>query len=103
MLNPKYSGQKGGVIILLTDGEQNTGTDIDDNALINKIKSDEVRIVTMAFGKDSDAKLENLAFVSHGQTYFIPDGEGLEDLDSAFEGALTYQPSVPITDEDIVV
>ena len=30
-------------------------------------------------------------------------GDGLDDLDSAFEAALTYQPSVPLTDEDIEV
>ena len=34
---------------------------------------------------------------------FVVPGDGLDDLDSAFEAALTYQPSVPLTDEDIEV
>jgi len=44
-----------------------------------------------------------LASVSGGKVYFVPDGTGVEDIDDALSGSLTYQPEVPTEDKVIVV
>ena len=66
-LNPY--GSKGGVVIFMTDGG-GTGLDTQEE----RIKREQVRIVTMAVGSASSDSLENLARWSNGQTHFIPDG-----------------------------
>jgi len=100
-LNPPKSFTSGGVIIYMTDGQRNRGPPLD--TLKSRIIQDEVKIVTMAIGAASDPNLENLAKWSNGQTYFIHDGGGLDDLDNAFKATTTYQPNVPLSDEEIEV
>ena len=51
----------------------------------------------------SDSRLENLADVSGGKTYFVKDGTGLEDINGVFEESNTYQPAVNSTDTKIIV
>ena len=63
---------KGGVIILLTDGQNNRGPPL--SSLQSTIINSQVRIVTMAVGTESDPNLENFARWSNGMTYFIHDG-----------------------------
>lgn len=134
---------KGGVIILISDGENNKGPNLNDPALIARIKKEEVRIVTMAIGPNTDPMLEDFATITNGKTYYIPDGKpwallkrnfliiyqikqlewwlghlklikcmnnsfstlgnSLSDLDDAFDGVSTYQPNVPLTDEELLV
>lgn len=62
------------MIILITDGARNEGPKLDDKDLLNRIRSEEVRIVTMAIGTSADQKLENFATITDGKTYFVPDG-----------------------------
>jgi calcium-activated chloride channel regulator 4 len=52
---------------------------------------------------EADNNLELLAQVSGGKVYFIPDGTGLDDLNDALSGSLTYQPEVPTADKEIIV
>ena len=88
-------GAKGGVIILITDGEQ--VCDSPDGCLTIEDKIPEVlerqaRVVTIAFGLDADPALEDLAVKSGGKSYFIDDYSGPGTINDAFTGSLTYQP-----------
>ena len=98
----------GGAIIFMTDGEHDCndghpGYDIDDPQVLNRIKETKVRIITVAFGTASDSRLETLATISGGKTYFVKDGTGLEDINGVFEESNTYQPAVNSTDTKIIV
>ena len=96
----------GGAIIFMTDGQQDCrsgGYDIDDPQVLNRIKETKVRIITVAFGTASDSRLEHLATISGGKTYFVKDGTGLEDINGVFEESNTYQPAVNSTDTKIIV
>ena len=55
------------------------------------------------YRKASDSRLENLATISGGKTYFVKDGTGLEDINGVFEESNTYQPAVNSTDSKIIV
>ena len=59
----------------MTDGQKNRGPDL--STLQDRVIKDQVRIVTMAVGTDSDQALEDFARWSNGQTYFIHDGKYL--------------------------
>ena len=88
----------------MTDGGQscdgnhpNDGSDIDDTTVLDRIVRTKVRIITVAIGlvfsilllfclsiikcinfcfrSDSDPRLEYLAEISGGKTYFVKDGE----------------------------
>ena len=62
--------------MLLTDGMATPGGEI-TNDILNQVKQAQVKVVTIAFGKSSEieSRLEELARVSGGKTYFIPLGE----------------------------
>eukprot|EP00095_Tigriopus_kingsejongensis_P007258 maker-scaffold286_size222086-snap-gene-1.22 protein:Tk07258 transcript:maker-scaffold286_size222086-snap-gene-1.22-mRNA-1 annotation:"hypothetical protein DAPPUDRAFT_255495" len=103
-------GSRGGVMIYVTDGEYNCnnqgghdGSDLNDPAIKKLIEDNNIKVITIAFGKDADPNLENLATWSNGKTYFIPDGSGIDDLNDAFSGSLTYQPSIPTQDMEFVI
>ena len=55
------------------------------------------------FRRDSDPRLENLAEISGGKTYFVKDGSGLEDINGVFENIQTFQPTVPSIEAEIMV
>ena len=55
------------------------------------------------FRKYSDPRLENLAEISGGKTYFVKDGSGLEDINGVFEDIQTFQPTLPSTEAEIMV
>ena len=61
---------------MMTDGQNNRGPQ-DLSTLKPRVIEDQVRIVTMAVGTDSDPTLEDFARWSNGQTYFIHDGKYL--------------------------
>ena len=87
--------------MFMTDGDQacknSAGLDIDDKSVIDRIIRTKVRIITVAIGlvfsillllclsiikcinfcfrSDSDPRLEYLAEISGGKTYFVKDGE----------------------------
>ena len=149
--------QGGAIIFITDGKQDcNGGLDIDDQSVIDRIKKTKVRIITVAFGwvaqltmaylllthkweyiifhfqlffcrKDSDSRLENLAAISGGKTYFVKDGmftyenslyiniwtiiyfcsnisgSGLEDINGVFEESNTYQPAVPSNEAEIIV
>ncbi len=121
---------EGGVMIFITDGEYACNPDPDDDYDLNNeeflaiVEESGVRIITIAFSDNADESLENLALVTNGKTYFIPDGnshflyprhqsanvlpnnskgQGVEDINDALEGSLTYQPAEPTENLDIVI
>ncbi|XP_057365308.1 calcium-activated chloride channel regulator 1-like isoform X2 [Daphnia carinata] len=85
-------GGPGGVIILLTDGEET------DRPFIYEVLSEVVRsgarVVSIAFGRTAEDKIEDLADKTNGKSYFIDDNDPSQGLNDAFVGSLTYQPAV---------
>ena len=84
--------------------------------------------ILLLYRRDSDPRLENLAAISGGKTYFVKDGKskygntlfmdlqklicfvfsnflgsGLEDINGVFEESNTYQPAVPSNEAEIIV
>merc|ERR1719209_631791 len=99
-------GVSGGVIILITDGEQKCETA--DGCLTIQDKIPEVlerqtRVVTIAFGLDADPALEDLAVKSGGKSYFIDDYSGPGSINDAFTGSMTYQPGDVLGDTTTTV
>ncbi len=98
--------EHGGVMIFLTDGvyecpDSDVNQNLDDPALLDEITASGVRMISMAFGlatlhitmKNLSLKnkysllrdrvtddLENLAVLTNGKTYFIPDGKETSSL-----------------------
>ncbi|XP_043213965.1 calcium-activated chloride channel regulator 1-like [Amphibalanus amphitrite] len=109
-LNAALEGP-GGIIVLMTDGEENTncknpdtGKTWDLTDLFEPVEEADVRVITMAFGTRADENLEKFAEISDGLTYFIDDTKAALDLDQAFQGCLTYQPDITVeTEKDIVL
>lgn len=92
----------GGVIIFLTDGEQSCdGPDIPD--VVQSLVDQGVRVIAIAFGSQADPRILELADKTQGKAFFIPDGTGPEDINNALQGSLTFQPSVPSDQIDIVI
>lgn len=93
-------GGPGGVILLLTDGEET------DRPFIYEVLSEVVRsgarVVSIAFGRSAEDKIEELADKTNGKSYFIDDNDSSQGLNDAFVGSLTYQPAVS-TDQIVVL
>ncbi|XP_057365309.1 calcium-activated chloride channel regulator 1-like [Daphnia carinata] len=85
-------GGPGGVILLLTDGEE-TDKPFISNVLPELVRSS-ARVVSIAFGRTAEDKIENLADKTNGKSYFIDDNDPSQGLNDAFVGSLTYQPAV---------
>ena len=60
-------------------------------------------MITIAFSDNADKDILSLAKETDGKAYFVPDNTGPEVINSALQGSLTYQPSVPSNDIDIIV
>ena len=97
--------EKGGIMIFLTDGE--FACDGTDNTTIAEaiplITAQEVRVITIAFSNKADNDIINLAKETDGKAFFVPDNSGPEVINTAMQGSLTYQPSVPSNKVDIIV
>ncbi|KZS12185.1 Calcium-activated chloride channel regulator 2 [Daphnia magna] len=91
---------KGGVIVLVTDGSENRMPYIAD--MYPQLIDAQVQVVSVAFGRDAENKMENLATKTNGKSYFINDNGQNDELNDAFTGSLTYQPAVP-SDELTVI
>jgi len=99
-------GVNGGVIILITDGEQKCEKPagcltIED--MTPDVLERQTRVVTIAFGLDADPALEDLAVKSGGKSYFIDDYSGPGTINDAFTGSLTYQPGDVLGDSTTTV
>ena len=70
---------EGGVMIFFTDGKQECDSEDDstitDPDVIQAVIDSKIRIITIAIGPEADPNIENLAAISDGKTYFIPDGK----------------------------
>ena len=81
----------GGVIILLTDGEQTDGClsigDVQQDLVDHKVK-----VVSIALGLKADPAIEGLALSTGGKSYYVDDSSGPGTFNDAFSGSLTYQP-----------
>jgi len=96
----------GGVMMFLTDGEfacknQDDVSTIKD--VIPEVKRQGVRVVTIAFSNNADPDLIELAKETDGKAYFVADNSGPEDINTAMQGSLTYQPSLPSSEVDIII
>ncbi len=75
------TGGYGGVMIFITDGEYDCPSDpfghhnLDDEDFLEEVEASGVRIITIAFSDNADENLENLAALTNGKAYFIPDGQ----------------------------
>ena len=90
---------KGGVILLVSDGEENVQPFV--SQVMSKLIASEARVVSMAFGQKAAELIESLAEQTDGKSYFINDDVTMSGLNSAFDDSLTYQPAV--TTDKIVV
>ena len=99
----------GGVIILITDGEQLCSVPEEDPSCLTiedklpELLSRQVRVVTVALGLDADPGLEDLAVKTGGKSYFIDDSSGAGTINDAFSGSLTYQPGDVLGNTNTVV
>ena len=93
------TNNKGGIILLLTDGVENVRPYV--NEILPQLIASQARVVSIAFGRDADNLIESLAQQTGGKSYFINDDGTLNNLNSAFTDSLTYQPEVPA--QDVVV
>ena len=96
----------GGVMLFLTDGKFSCKGEEDTSTIqevIPEVKEQGVRVITIAFSNDADPDLVELAEETDGKAYFVPDDSGPETINTAMQGALTYQPSVPTNDIDIII
>ncbi|XP_069958008.1 calcium-activated chloride channel regulator 4 isoform X1 [Cherax quadricarinatus] len=79
------------VILLITDGEENTQPMIAD--VMDTVVASGTRVVSIAFGEYADPKLESIAENTNGKTFTVLDTDDGGMLDDAFQAALTYQPA----------
>uniref|UniRef100_T1II73 VWFA domain-containing protein n=1 Tax=Strigamia maritima TaxID=126957 RepID=T1II73_STRMM len=88
----------GGVIILISDGEENVLPHIAD--VIPKILRSRVRINTIAFGNHASRHLEKLVRLTGGHGYFFSDddisGNKVAALQAAFFAAVSTQADVEL-------
>ena len=97
---------KGGVLIFLTDGQYYCKDGTDKSTIkdvIKEVKAQGVRVITIAFSDDADPDILLLAQETNGKAYFVPDNSGPEVINTAMQGSLTYQPSVPSKDVNIII
>jgi len=100
----KRSGvNQGGVLIFLTDGVyQCPGGPTIDQVLPDLVKQG-TRVITIAFSDNADPNIIKLAEATNGKSYFVPDESGPELINTALQGSLTYQPSVPSNQVKVIV
>ena len=98
-------GSDGGVIILVTDGQQScSGADcLSISDMIPEVLSRRVRVVTVALGLDADPDLEKLSVASGGMSFYVDDAGGPGPWDDAFTGSLTYQPGDVMGNKTVTV
>ena len=96
---------KGGVMIFLTDGVHSCdGADKSTiNEVLSQVVAQNVRVITIAFSDNADPDILKLAQETDGKAYFVPDDSGPEVINTALQGSLTFQPSVPSNEVDIIV
>ena len=93
----------GGIIIFLTDGQFSCDNGLTLAQVIPDLKTQGARVITIAFSNNADASIIDLAKETDGKAYFVPDSSGPEEINSAMQGSLTYQPSVPSNEVDIII
>ena len=93
----------GGVILFLTDGAFSCNNGKTLAEVIPSLKTQGVRVITIAFSDDADPDIIDLARETNGKAFFVPDATGPELINTAMQGSLTYQPSVPSDMIDIVI
>ena len=90
-------------VFWIESGKQKSVSSLLHLGMITHCFETQVKAKQFFFSKASDPNLESLATVSGGKTYFVKDGEGLEDINGVFEESNTYQPAVNSTDSEIIV
>jgi len=99
-------GASGGVIILITDGEQLCSqpdgclSAMDELPLLLERKT---KVVSIALGVDADPAIEEIAVATGGKSYYIDDSSGQGTINDAFSGSLTYQPGDTLNNSNTVV
>nr|XP_027226526.1 calcium-activated chloride channel regulator 1-like [Penaeus vannamei]XP_027226527.1 calcium-activated chloride channel regulator 1-like [Penaeus vannamei]XP_027226529.1 calcium-activated chloride channel regulator 1-like [Penaeus vannamei] len=100
-MNDMLNGEKNAVILLITDGEENTYPYIRD--IQAQLVASGIRVVTIAFGETADQQLESIAQQTDGKTYTVFDSDSGSQLLDAFLGALTYQPGDTLADTRVKI
>ena len=95
----------GGVMMFLTDGDHNCNGNDDSRIMdvIDLVKKQNVRVITIAFSDNADPDILTLAQETNGKAFFVPDSSGPEVINTALQGSLTFQASVPSNEIDIIV
>ena len=102
LLDGPKNQDKGGVMILLTD--RLSTANVDERFLLNKIRNQHIRIVTLAVGDHAAYKLEELAAFTQGKSFSIRHNDkGVLGHLHALEGASTFQPNAPIHEKTNVI
>ncbi|XP_042220122.1 calcium-activated chloride channel regulator 1-like [Homarus americanus] len=96
---------KNQVIILLSDGKESSIEELRINRTIsrykNKFEKTNIRLVSIAFGREADPRLEELAKLNGGCSFTVNDEDKGHMLGDALRGALVYQP--PLNPSDMVI
>ncbi|XP_054721485.1 calcium-activated chloride channel regulator 1-like [Uloborus diversus] len=87
---------EGGLIMLITDGEENVLPFIED--ILPKVLQHNVIVNAVAFGSEASHKLENMTTVTGGRGYFFSNNGSrpASALDSAFLESITSQADVEL-------
>ncbi|XP_037784831.1 calcium-activated chloride channel regulator 3A-1-like [Penaeus monodon] len=100
-MNEMLNGEKNAVILLITDGEENSFPYIRNIA--GQLVASGIRVVTIAFGAAADHQLESIAQQTDGKTYTVFDTDSGNQLLDAFLGSLTYQPGDTVADTKVKI
>lgn len=95
--NDKNGIAEGGMIILITDGEENVTPFISEK--IPSLLKEKIIVNTVAFGGFASHKLENLTKITGGKGFFFRDLNGTRptsDLDAAFLESVTSHADIDL-------
>ena len=100
------NGNKGGNILLITDGHQQCKDDqycISVKDATDQLVENNVRVVTIALGPEADPEIEDLASKTGGKSYYVEDNGSTGSFNDAFGGSTTYQPGDTMGNTEVSV
>ncbi|XP_076304347.1 calcium-activated chloride channel regulator 1-like isoform X1 [Tachypleus tridentatus] len=107
VLKSRGEAAEGGLIILITDGEENVEPYV--SQVLPKLQQQKVTVNAIAFGNKATRKLEDLTKLTGGKGFFFADIQGNQPtnaLDSAFMDSVTSQADLefrPVQIADTII
>ena len=100
-----FGQNKGGAAMFLTDGAQWCEDEITEwlDEIQDEVLEQGVRFCTIAFSDEADPRLEELASITNGAAYFVPENSGPEYVNNALKSCLDFLPSTPSKDKEVAL